>query len=231
MGKHAASHARAARGVLARARQTRLAAHLFDSPSRMAVLVRLVPHASTRHLQELEAGLPSAGSESARREDRGEQASAQYHGALAQAKGAVLGGLGQAMQRRSCATRVNEMDECAMARNVPRARAHLEVKSASWLQPRLSACSAITRCDGNRLEYSQVRNLGPVLCGGGGVPGVAQLLSTVQHGGDRLRSASAAGSILPKSPVMEVCKPESNRHAQSVWGDIKHRDRDDATVQ
>jgi hypothetical protein len=167
----------------------------------MAVLVCLVPHASTRHLQELEAGLPSAGSESARREDRGEQASAQYHGALAQAKGAVLGGLGQAMQRRSCATRVNEMDECAMARNVPRARAHLEVKSASWLQPRLSACShAITRCDGNRLEYSQVRNLGPVLCGGGGVPGVAQLLSSVELRGDRLRSASAAGSILPTCP-------------------------------
>ena len=35
----------------------------------------------------------------------------------------------------------------------------------------------------------------------------------------------------PSAPVMEVCKPESNRHAQSVWGDIKHRDRDDATIQ
>ena len=50
--------------------------------------------------------------------------------------GAVLQRLGQAMQRRSCATRVSELDECAMARNVPRARAHLEVKSAPWLQPR-----------------------------------------------------------------------------------------------
>mgnify|MGYP006879195251 CR=1 FL=1 len=86
-GRRAASYVRGARGVLERARQRRLEAHLFDSPSRMAVLVRVVSQASTRHLEELEAGLPSAVTGSAARQDRGEQASAQINGALAQANG------------------------------------------------------------------------------------------------------------------------------------------------
>ena len=36
-------------------------------------------------------------------------------------------------------------------------------------------------------------------------------------------------SWLPR--MLEVCQPESNRHAQSVRGEHKHRDRDDATIQ
>ena len=49
---------------------------------------------------------------------------------------AALEGLGQAVERRSRAKHAGETDECALARNVPRAGAHLEVKSASWLQLR-----------------------------------------------------------------------------------------------
>ena len=85
MRRRAASHARAARGVLDRARQRRLGAHLFDLPSQMAVLVRVVTPSSMLVLEELVAGLPSAVSESARREDRGEQASARDNRALTQA--------------------------------------------------------------------------------------------------------------------------------------------------
>ena len=160
MRRRAASYARGARGVLARARQRRLEAHLFDSPSRMAVLVRLARRASMHDLQELEVGLPSAVTESATRQDRGEQASAQYNGALAQANGGSAWGLGQAMQRRSCATRVSEMDECAMARMVPRARAHLEVKSASWLQPRRPRKRACVRVLQKGLSLAQPCRLG-----------------------------------------------------------------------
>ena len=74
--------------------------------------------------------------------------------------GAVLGGLGQAMQRRSCATRVSELDECAMARMVPRARAHLEVKSASWLQPRRPRKRACVRVLQKGLSLAQSCRLG-----------------------------------------------------------------------
>ena len=72
---------------------------------------------------------------------------------------AVLEGLGQAMQRRSCATRVREMDECAMARIVPRARAHLKVKSAPWLQPRRPRKRACVRVLQKGLSLAQPRKL------------------------------------------------------------------------
>ena len=72
---------------------------------------------------------------------------------------AVLGRLGQAMQRRSCATRVREMDECAMARIVPRARAHLKVKSAPWLQPRRPRKRACVRVLQKGLSLAQPRKL------------------------------------------------------------------------
>ena len=52
------------------------------------------------------------------------------------------------------------MDECAMARNVPRARAHLEVKSASWLQPRRPrkrACVRVLQKGLSQLKYATGR--------------------------------------------------------------------------
>ena len=87
MGKRALSHAGAARGMLGTRALRRLAAHLFDSSSRMAGLVRVVSLSSRRGLEELEAGLPSAVPASARREDRNVKASAQINGALAQVNG------------------------------------------------------------------------------------------------------------------------------------------------
>ena len=65
MERRAASYARAARGMLGARALRRLAAHLFDSSSRMAGLVRVVSHSSRCDLEELEVGLPSAMPESA----------------------------------------------------------------------------------------------------------------------------------------------------------------------
>ena len=73
---------------------------------------------------------------------------------------AALEGLGQAVERRSRAKHAGETDECALARNVPRAGAHLEVYSASWLQhqsPRIHACERVMQ---NGLRAREGRRLG-----------------------------------------------------------------------
>ena len=49
-----------------------------------------------------------------------------------------------------------------------------------------SACERMVQTGLSTVKYA---TWGQVMRGGGGAPGVAQLLSTVQHGGGRLRSA------------------------------------------
>ena len=58
--------------VLARARQRRLEAHLFDSASSMVLLVRRLVSTKARVHEEYELGLPLGVTESARLEHSGE---------------------------------------------------------------------------------------------------------------------------------------------------------------
>ena len=121
----AASHAGAREGCW-HARALRVPeAHHFDSSSPTAVLVRVVTPTTMHGLQELEAGLPSGVPASARREDRGEKASAQNISVLAKADGGSAWGAGEgaaatlASDARGGDGRVCYGAQCAAGRGSP----------------------------------------------------------------------------------------------------------------
>jgi len=78
--------------MLAHARQRPAAALRGDSPSLTTLVVRVLVQAATRGLQDLELGLPSGTTESARVEDSDQSASARAMSSASQAAKDGAGG-------------------------------------------------------------------------------------------------------------------------------------------
>ena len=105
--------------MLACARRRLSAAHLDDSLTSSAVLVRVAVPTSMRDRQGLEAGSRSCAGLNAR-----ESSSEESESEITQSRAAAgrlwqaVGGLRHAVQARSRAAQVKEKEEHAMARNV-----------------------------------------------------------------------------------------------------------------
>ena len=227
----AASHARAARGVLTRACPRRLEAHLFDSPSRMAVLVRVVPQTSTRALQELEPGLPSAVLARARSEDRGEKASAQQNRVLPQAvigSGAGAGaGAAATLVRgtRKWNGRVCYGAQCAAGRGSPGG-------VVSLLAP--ASVTSYTRLRTGHAKWAQ--------CTQGTQAGLRQVRGQgfIGASGSSFSRRGAADRVCAEPDLLEqpgngftahkLAAPWSSLHAYQARSEHMHHDRDDATI-